>query len=101
MNWFRKKTRSIPDLWNYMTSLNKKDKQIFENFLIHDNEPLEFKGDVKQSGVLKDKTMIERKLIQKEENSRLVDYTQYTIKEEIYAILKPSYDTFNKIKNHE
>lgn len=51
--FFRKeKKMNVPDLWNFMTSLNKKDKALFEELLDNDNEPLEYKGDVKQGGLL-------------------------------------------------
>ena len=82
--FFRKeKTMNVPDLWNFMTSLNK--------------EPLEYKGDVKMGGLLKNKKMIERKVIQKEEDGRLRDYTQYRIQPDVYTVLKPSYDQFYSI----
>ena len=64
--FFRKeKKMNVPDLWNFMTSLNKKDKALFEELLDNDNEPLEYKGDVKQGGLLKNKKMIERRVIEK------------------------------------
>lgn len=80
-----------------MVSLNKKDKALFEQFLESDNAPLEFQGDVKKGGLLKNKQMIERTIIQKEENHRLYDYTCYRIQPEIYDVLKPSYDQFYAI----
>ena len=49
----KEKKMNVPDLWNFMTSLNKKDKALFEELLDNDNEPLEYKGDVKQGGLLK------------------------------------------------
>ena len=52
----KEKKMNVPDLWNFMTSLNKKDKALFEELLDNDNEPLEYKGDVKQGGLLKNKT---------------------------------------------
>lgn len=93
----REKMNNIPDLWNFMTSLNKKDKALFEELLDNDNEPLEYKGDVKIGGLLKNKKMIERTVIQKEEEGRLRDYTQYRIQPEVYEVLKPSYDQFYSI----
>lgn len=51
----KEKKMNVPDLWNFMTSLNKKDKALFEELLDNDNEPLEYKGDVKQGGLLKNK----------------------------------------------
>ena len=42
-------------IMEFMTSLNKKDKALFEELLDNDNEPLEYKGDVKQGGLLKNK----------------------------------------------
>ncbi len=92
-----KKKESISDLWSFMTSLNKKDKALFVQFLENENAPLEFEGDVKKNGLLKNKKIIERTLIQKEENNRLKDYTQYRIQAEIYDLLKPSYDQFYSI----
>lgn len=80
-----------------MTSLNKKDKAIFVQFLENENKPLEFKGDIKKSGLLNNKKMIERTLIQKEEDQRLKDYTLYRIQPDIYKLLKPSYDQFYAI----
>ena len=88
---------NVPDLWSFMTSLNKKEKALFEELLDNDNEPLEYKGDVKMGGVLKNKKMIERKVIQKEEEGRLRDYTQYRIQPDVYTVLKPSYDQFYSI----
>ena len=64
----KEKKMNVPDLWNFMTSLNKKDKALFEELLDNDNEPLEYKGDVKQGGLLKNKKMIERRVIEKEED---------------------------------
>ena len=64
----KEKKMNVPDLWNFMTSLNKKDKALFEELLDNDNEPLEYKGDVKQGGLLKNKKMIERRVIEKEES---------------------------------
>ena len=93
----REKKNNIPDLWNFMTSLNKKDKALFEQLLDNDNEPLEYQGDVKIGGLLKNKKMIERSVIQKEEEGRLRDYTQYRIQPEVYEVLKPSYDQFYSI----
>lgn len=61
----KEKKMNVPDLWNFMTSLNKKDKALFEELLDNDNEPLEYKGDVKQGGLLKNKKMIERRVIEK------------------------------------
>lgn len=96
--FFRKeKKMNVPDLWNFMTSLNKKDKALFEELLDNDNEPLEYKGDVKQGGLLKNKKMIERRVIEKEEDGRLRDYTQYRIHPDVYEVLKPSYDQFYSI----
>lgn len=96
--FFRKeKKMNVPDLWNFMTSLNKKDKASFEELLDNDNEPLEYKGDVKQGGLLKNKKMIERRVIEKEEDERLRDYTQYRIQPDVYEVLKPSYDQFYSI----
>ena len=92
-----KKKESISDLWSFMTSLNKKDKELFVQFLENENAPLEFEGDVKKNGLLKNKKIIERTLIQKEENNRLKDYTQYRIQKEVYDLLKPSYDQFYSI----
>ena len=92
----KKKKEAIPDLWNFMTSL-KKDKAIFVQFLENENKPLEFKGDIKKSGLLNNKKMIERTLIQKEEDQRLKDYTLYRIQPDIYKLLKPSYDQFYAI----
>jgi len=40
----KEKKMNVPDLWNFMTSLNKKDKALFEELLDNDNEPLEYKG---------------------------------------------------------
>ena len=91
------KEDDVPDLWNFMTSLNKKDKALFEELLDNDNEPLEYKGDVKQGGLLKNKKMIERRVIEKEEDGRLRDYTQYRIQPDVYEVLKPSYDQFYSI----
>ena len=93
----KEKKMNVPDLWNFMTSLNKKDKALFEELLDNDNEPLEYKGDVKQGGLLKNKKMIERRVIEKEENGRLRDYTQYRIRPDVYEVLKPSYDQFYSI----
>ncbi len=93
----KKKKEAIPDLWNFMTSLNKKDKAIFVQFLENENKPLEFKGDIKKNGLLNNKKMIERTLIQKEEDQRLKDYTLFRIQPEIYTLLKPSYDQFYAI----
>ena len=96
--FFRKeKKMNVPDLWNFMTSLNKKDKALFEELLDNDNEPLEYKGDVKQGGLLKNKKMIERRVIETEEDGRLRDYTQYRIQPDVYEVLKPSYDQFYSI----
>ncbi len=92
-----KKKESISDLWSFMTSLNKKDKALFVQFLENENAPLEFEGDVKKNGLLKNKKIIERTLVQKEENNRLKDYTQYRIQKEVYDLLKPSYDQFYSI----
>lgn len=39
----KEKKMNVPDLWNFMTSLNKKDKALFEELLDNDNEPLEYK----------------------------------------------------------
>lgn len=44
---------------------------MFEELLDNDNEPLEYKGDVKQGGLLKNKKMIERRVIEKK---RMEDY---------------------------
>lgn len=93
----KEKKMNVPDLWNFMTSLNKKDKALFEKLLDNDNEPLEYKGDVKQGGLLKNKKMIERRVIEKEEDGRLRDYTQYHIQPDVYEVLKPSYDQFYSI----
>ena len=93
----KEKKMNVPDLWNFMTSLNKKDKALFEELLDNDNEPLEYKGDVKQGGLLKNKKMIERRVIEKEEDGRLRDYTQYRIQPDVYEVLKPSYDQFYSI----
>lgn len=93
----KEKKMNVPDLWNFMTSLNKKDKALFEELLDNDNEPLEYKGDVKQGGLLKNKKMIERRVIEKEEDGRLRDYTQYCIQPDVYEVLKPSYDQFYSI----
>ena len=93
----KEKKMNVPDLWNFMTSLNKKDKALFEELLDNDNEPLEYKGDVKQGGLLKNKKMIERRVIEKEEDGRLRDYTQYRIPPDVYEVLKPSYDQFYSI----
>ena len=57
----KEKKMNVPDLWNFMTSLNKKDKALFEELLDNDNEPLEYKGDVKQGGLLKNKKMIAKR----------------------------------------
>lgn len=92
-----KKKESISDLWSFMTSLNKKDKALFVQFLENENAPLEFEGNVKKNGLLKNKKIIERTIVQKEENNRLKDYTQYRIQAEIYDLLKPSYDQFYSI----
>ena len=75
----------------------RKDKALFEELLDNDNEPLEYKGDVKQGGLLKNKKMIERRVIEKEEDGRLRDYTQYRIQPDVYEVLKPSYDQFYSI----
>lgn len=93
----KEKKMNVPDLWNFMTSLNKKDKALFEELLDNDNEPLEYKGDVKQGGLLKNKKMIERRVIEKVEDGRLRDYTQYRIQPDVYEVLKPSYDQFYSI----
>ena len=93
----KEKKMNVPDLWNFMTSLNKKDKALFEELLDNDNEPLEYKGDIKQGGLLKNKKMIERRVIEKEEDGRLHDYTQYRIQPDVYEFLKPSYDQFYSI----
>lgn len=93
----KEKKMNVPDLWNFMTSLNKKDKALFEELLDNDNEPLEYKGDVKQGGLLKNKKMIERRVIEKEEDGRLRDYTQYRIQPDVYEVLKSSYDQFYSI----
>lgn len=93
----KEKKMNVPDLWNFMTSLNKKDKALFEELLDNDNEPLEYKGDVKQGGLLKNKKMIERRVIEKEEDGRLRDYTQHRIQPDVYEVLKPSYDQFYSI----
>ena len=82
----KEKKMNVPDLWNFMTSLNKKDKALFEELL-----------DVKQGGLLKNKKMIERRVIEKEEDGRLRDYTQYRIQPDVYEVLKPSYDQFYSI----
>lgn len=95
----KEKKNAIPDLWNFMMSLNKKEKALFEQLLDEDNEPLEYKGDVKMGGLLKNKKMIERTVIQKEEDGRLRDYTQYRIQPDVYKVLKPSYDKFYSIIN--
>ncbi len=94
---FSKKKYDIPDLWNFMMSLNKKDKALFETLLREDNSPLEYKGDVKMRGLLSNSKIISRKVIQKKEGDRLMDYTQYSIQSDIYEILKPSYDQFYSI----
>ena len=47
--------------------------------------------------VSKNKKMIERRVIEKEENGRLRDYTQYRIQPDVYEVLKPSYDQFYSI----
>ena len=70
----KEKKMNVPDLWNFMTSLNKKDKALFEELL--DNE---------------------RRVIEKEEDGRLRDYTQYRIQPDVYEVLKPSYDQFYSI----
>lgn len=93
----REKRYSQQELWAVMTSLHIKDQKIIEDLLNNDNAPLEFKGDVKGKGILANKDWIKRTLIQKEEDNRLRDYTQFTIQEKVYSILKPSYDTFIKI----
>ena len=93
----KEKKMNVPDLWNFMTSLNKKDKALFEELLDNDNEPLEYKGDIKQGGLLKNKKMIERRVIEKEEDGRLHDYAQYRIQPDVYEVLKPSYDQFYSI----
>ena len=42
--FFKKEKKvNVPDLWNFMTSLNKKDKALFEGLLDNDNEPLEYR----------------------------------------------------------
>ena len=46
---------------------------------------------------LKNKKMIERRVIEKEEDGRLRDYTQYRIQPDVYEVLKPSYDQFYSI----
>ncbi len=101
MKWvihmFFKKKCEIPDLWNFMMSLNKKDKALFETLLKENNKPLEFKGDVKKGGLLKNSKMISRKVIQKKEGDRLMDYTQFCIQSDVYEVLKPSYDQFYSI----
>lgn len=43
------------------------------------------------------KKMIERRVIEKEEDGRLRDYTQYRIQPDVYEVLKPSYDQFYSI----
>ena len=93
----KEKKMNVPDLWNFMISLNKKDKALFEELLDNDNEPLEYKGDVKQGGLLKNKKMIERRVIEKDEDGRLRDSTQYRIQPDVYEVLKPSYDQFYSI----
>ena len=61
--FFRKeKKMNVPDLWNFMTSLNKKDKALFEELLDNDNEPLEYKGDVKQGGLLKEGSLKKKRM---------------------------------------
>ncbi len=101
MKWvirmFFKKKYEVPDLWNFMMSLNKKDKALFETLLKEDNRPLEFKGDVKKGGLLNNSKMISRTVIQKKEGDRLMDYTQFCIKSDVYEVLKPSYDQFYSI----
>ena len=47
--------------------------------------------------LLKNKKMIERRVIEKEEDGRLRDYTQYRIQPDVYEVLKPSYDQFYSI----
>ena len=93
----KEKKMNVPDLWNFMTFLNKQDQALFEELLDNDNEPLEYKGDVKQGGLLKNRKMIERRVIEKEEEGRLRDYTQYRIQPDVYEVLKPSYDQFYSI----
>lgn len=95
--FLKKKKNTVPDLWNFMTSLNKKDKTLFESLLKNGNQPLEYKGDHKPSGLLKNKKIIERTVVQKAEGNRLKDYTEYRIQPDIYAVMKPSYDTFHAI----
>ena len=34
----KEKKMNVPDLWNFMTSLNKKDKALFEELLDNDND---------------------------------------------------------------
>lgn len=101
MKWvitmFFKKKYEISDLWNFMVSLNKKDKALFEALLKEDNTPLEYKGDVKMRGLLGNSKMISRKVIQKKEGDRLMEYTQFCIQSDVYEILKPSYDQFYSI----
>lgn len=41
--------------------------------------------------------MIERRVIEKEEDGRLRDYTQYRIQPDVYEVLKPSYDQFYQL----
>ena len=69
------KKRYISDIWN-----------------IYDSTTVELPG-----GLLKNKKMIERRVIEKEEDGRLRDYTQYRIQPDVYEVLKPSYDQFYSI----
>ena len=39
----------------------------------------------------------ERTVVQKAEGNRLKDYTEYRIQPDVYAVMKPSYDTFHAI----
>ena len=53
--FFKKEKKvNVPDLWNFMTSLNKKDKALFEELLDNDNEPLEYKGGCQTGRIIKE-----------------------------------------------
>lgn len=92
------KQEKIANLWNYMTSMSKKDKKLFVQLIEQDNEPLKFKqGEEPKSQFLKDKKMIEKFVEQEQIGSRLFDYTCFKFKEDVYALLDESYDQFYDI----
>ncbi len=96
------KQEKIAELWNYMTSMSKKDKKLFIQLIEQENEPLKFRpGDEPKSAFLKDKKMIQKSIIQIQEGPRLYDYNCYCFKDDIYEILEESYDQFMGILNQK